>query len=132
MIGPLNKLEGESLNACIKAINKKGEKHGIDYLRFNYSELRNVAEFLYSADMSHWSNDYHTEMLSKFSFLEILWIRRISKNLDNPEQLKIIQAEMKVQANATRRICHSVLDELKKNKSIKSVFKGVFKNVKGH
>lgn len=128
MISPLSKLDvnSEEFALCVNALNEKYDKSFEEPMRFTFSELRNVAEFLYSADMSHWSNEYHNEMLSRFNYQEYSFIRRISKKLDEPEKLKELAYTAKIKANATRRVCNEVLAEFNRNKSIGSKLKEVF------
>lgn len=127
MIGPLNKLEGENLDTAIKALNNRFHAQGFMPVRFTFTEFRSIAEYLnYNSD--DWSFSYADSLMSRFNYAEVTFIKRLSKAIDNPEELKQIQYDIKIANNATRRIVYDVLKEKEEKKSIKSVIKGVFTN----
>lgn len=130
MITPLRKLDinSEEFALCVNALNEKYDKSFTEPLRFTFSELRSVAEFLYSdTNTSQWGVDYHDNLMKRFNYLEYQFICNISKNLDSPEKLKELQYSAKIKANATRRVCNEVIAEFDKNKSLGTKLKGVFK-----
>jgi len=129
MISPLCDLEKDELTECINTLNEKFHVQGFCPMRFNYSELRNVALFLID-NSDGWSFQYNDEILSRFNYAEVAMIKRISKYIDDDDMLKQIKHDMKVHTQATRRICTSVIEEMKnKNKkSVKDKLIGVFTN----
>ena len=131
MIAPLNKLEGDNLDTAIKALNNKFHAHGFLPVRFTFSEFRNIADYLkYNSD--DWSFLYADSIMSRFNYAEVTFIKRLSKAIDNPEELKQIQYDIKIANNATRRIVYDVLKDKNEKQSVKDKLMGVFKNVNGH
>lgn len=125
MISPLSKLEGDSLDIAIKALNNKFHAHGFMPVRFTFSEFRNIAEYLnYNSD--DWSFSYADSLMSRFNYAEVTFIKRLSKAIDNPDELKKIQYDIKIANNATRRIVYDVLKEKEEKKSVKDKLIGVF------
>ncbi len=85
MISPLSKLQGDSLDTAIKALNNKFHAHGFMPVRFTFSEFRNIAEYLnYNSD--DWSFSYADSLMSRFNYAEVTFIKRLSKAIDNPEE----------------------------------------------
>lgn len=127
MISPLSKSSPDDLTAFIKALNEEYHLHGFMPVRFSFSEFKEVAEYLvYNTDT--WSPSYNDEVLSRFNYLELTFIKRISKCIDSPGELDSIKYELKISNNQTRRVCYEVLENKKKNNSIRNKIKGVFTN----
>ncbi|MES9962208.1 MAG: hypothetical protein ABW116_01590 [Candidatus Sedimenticola sp. 20ELBAFRAG] len=127
MIGPLSQLSGENLDTAIKALNNRFHVRGFMPVRYSYSELKEIATFL-NFNSDEWSFRYNDAILSQYNYAEVTFIKRLSKAIDNPEELKRIQYDVKIANNSTRRIVYGVLEQNKKNKSMKDKLKGMFQN----
>ena len=115
----------EYLEPVIKELNRKFHGEAWIPVRYSFSELRRIAEYM-ERNGTDWSLEYQKTVLSGFNSSEIEFIKLISKAVDDKDTLLQLQKQVKCYNQQVTRNVQRVLGEMQLKEPVSKKIRRIF------